>query len=210
MGTSLESFQDWSRGCNSSVQKGSRSTAVPKRLGQNVPWQPIAQAYFVSERIEDWHDPMQTQFTIFALCLVTALYGGLHAAAWNAKFPTPTECLLLRISALVIVSTGLGYVTGQLLYQHLDEPRRSLKARAPLWHQRRIGKIECLALLFLLGTIGVLYVAARVYIPVESFISFRWLSIDCYKTPMWSQFLLHIETESSARLTLISCQPYLY
>ena len=105
-----------------------------KDSGKDVPWQPIAQAYFVSERIEDWHDPMQTQFTIFALCLVTALYGGLHAAAWNAKFPTPTECLLLRISALVIVSTGLGYVTGQLLYQHLDEPRRSLKARAPLWH----------------------------------------------------------------------------
>ena len=81
--------------------------------GKDVLWQPTAQAYFVSERIEDWHDPMQKQYTIFALRFVTALYGGLQAAAWNAEFPTPTECLLWRISALVIVNTGLWYVTGE-------------------------------------------------------------------------------------------------
>lgn len=36
--------------------------------------------------------------------LVAAGYGGLHALAWNAHFPTPRELKLWRISALVIAS----------------------------------------------------------------------------------------------------------
>lgn len=40
----------------------------------------------------------------FGLSFVALLYGGLHVLAWNAQFPSHTEQLLWRLSALVIAS----------------------------------------------------------------------------------------------------------
>jgi hypothetical protein len=42
--------------------------------------------------------------------LVAACYGGLHALAWNAKFPTHLELKLWRASALIIASPAVLYV----------------------------------------------------------------------------------------------------
>jgi hypothetical protein len=39
---------------------------------------------------------------------------------------------------------------------------------------------------------GFLYCCCRIFLVVEAFISIRDLPIDAYKTPEWTQFLLHL------------------
>ena len=44
-------------------------------------------------------------FIIFCLCALA--YGGVHASAWNDYFPTSTERLLWRISAILVAALGI-------------------------------------------------------------------------------------------------------
>ena len=47
-------------------------------------------------------------FSTFAtLCAATALYGGLHAGAWNSTFPTTSEGLIWKMSAVLVAGSGL-------------------------------------------------------------------------------------------------------
>jgi len=46
-------------------------------------------------------------FLTLVLAFVSAVYGGLHASAWNDFFPTWQECLIWRIASVVIAVTGI-------------------------------------------------------------------------------------------------------
>lgn len=63
--------------------------------------------------------------------LVAASYGGLHALAWNAKFPTHRELKLWRISALVIASPAALYLLLTLLVHAVISARVIIRIRYP-------------------------------------------------------------------------------
>ena len=136
----------------------------------------------------------------FALVLafVSAAYGGLHASAWNNFFPTWHECLMWRISALAVVAAGITAASILLLRKPIDSVLHSvlspvlspvLDAVVATWvgDKLMIGAIitaPCMVLLF--------YCGCRMFLVVEAFISIRELPIDAYKTPAWTQLLLHL------------------
>jgi hypothetical protein len=115
------------------------------------------------------------------LSFVSALYGGLHATAWNNFFPTWQECHLWRASSLILVCTGVIlslYAAGYALNTRWDNPLEALNWLGPLF--------KCAVWLIALG-----YVVCRVFLVVEAFISIRELPTAVYETPVWSQFIPH-------------------
>jgi len=152
--------------------------------GRDLPWKPRRCA-FVSWEAKDWKNTAFDNRSAFALCFVTTLYGALHTSTWKSSFPTSTERLLWRISALATMSTGVLAILAHLWVKLAGQDFRYRWAKDVLR-------------LVIPGSAGVLicaiplYIAARIYLVLESFISFRRLSVDCYKTPAWTQFVPHI------------------
>jgi hypothetical protein len=98
------------------------------------------------------------------------IYGGLHAIAWNAvQFPTPTERLLWRISASIVMSGGLVefclFQLGGLFGESPDVT---------------VGL-----------TFGA-YALARAYLVVECFLSLFHSPAGIYDLPQWSSYVPHI------------------
>lgn len=70
---------------------------------------------YLVRNMKNWPKPSSYNFQwpIFVFGLASALYGGLHATAWNAFFPSAVEKMLWRISASSIA--GLGFLWGILI-----------------------------------------------------------------------------------------------
>jgi hypothetical protein len=84
---------------------------------------------FVSKRrpirhIQDDNFPPLSRSTMAILFLIQTIYAGIHIAAWNFHFPTPTESLLWHISTLYIMGSVIfGWVFD--LYPHLHPKLRN-------------------------------------------------------------------------------------
>jgi len=116
-----------------------------------------------------WHDEFNdVKLGALTLISLAVIYGGLHAAAWDAHFPSYVEQILWRVSVLtIIVSSAMYLLTlldvsseGATLYVWLFLP----------------------ALVFL----------PRLYLVIEAFISVRSLPVGAYQTVDWVEFLPHI------------------
>lgn len=134
------------------------------------------------DRCRDWPDverilkvPVATGFGTAAL-----VYGGLHALAWSAHFQSPTQQLLWRISACVVMGS-LPILFGFVRF--IDECDLSISIYDKILSKIAIGP---LLLLFLA------YVLARAYLVVECFISLSHLSARVYDIPNWSAYFPHI------------------
>ena len=64
----------------------------------------------------DTSDEPSKPWSILGFSIVAAAYGGLHALAWNAPFPSHREMVLWRVSALLIASPAASCVLLMLLY----------------------------------------------------------------------------------------------
>ena len=95
------------------------------------------------------------------LTFMSALYGGIHATAWNNFFLTWKECYLWRVSSLILACTGgilSLFVAGNALNANWDNP-----LNVSHWS----GLIlKCAFWLVALG-----YVVCRVFLVTEAFIS---------------------------------------
>ncbi|KAI9765430.1 MAG: hypothetical protein M1840_007388 [Geoglossum simile] len=112
-----------------------------------------------------------TKLPDFLLPLATLLYGALHVAAWNEYYPSDVERTLWRVSALYLACAGTAYMISVKWY--LDG---------------LVG--DLLPVLLFLAFI--VYVAARVFLVIECFISLRELPVEAYQTPIWTQYLPHL------------------
>ncbi|KAF8248502.1 hypothetical protein K440DRAFT_642540 [Wilcoxina mikolae CBS 423.85] len=102
-----------------------------------------------------------------------AFYGSIHATRWNAVFPTPLERILWRISCCVgsvgilpiMVLGMIGFITNRYL------------------------RAACITI----GTcIGLVFLAARAYLVVESFLNVRSLPVNAYTTLSWMNLWPHL------------------
>lgn len=121
---------------------------------------------------------------LLALALPLA-YGGIHLCAWSYEFPTAPERLGWIISAIGIAGALPSLlVVGFLFITTVASVMGcSYSERVDYW-MVIVSRGMCYLLL-------VFYVAARVFIVVESFISLRHVPIGVYLAPSWIQMIPH-------------------
>ena len=108
--------------------------------------------------------------------LASAFYGGMHALKWYAQFPTTAERLLWQISSCVgaagiLPITAFGPDFFDLLVPGADSR----------FAWRVFGFLT-----------GLLFVLARSYIIVESFLSLRRLPQSAYQAVSWTNSIPHV------------------
>lgn len=107
---------------------------------------------------------------VFLLAIVLTSYGALHAALWNAKFPTPRESWLWRVSSLLICATPtitfiiLAFETVMDFNIHV------------YWY----------------WAFSVLAWAGQIFLVVEAFISLRSQPIGVYEQVSWARYIPHL------------------
>lgn len=109
------------------------------------------------------------------------VYGAVHVAAWNERFPTILESWLWRSSAAYLVFSGvlwsllnlMGHFSGTVwwFWYKILASQKHLKSRVLLYSLCALG--------------GSLYVFARVYLVVEAVVSLRELPASAYQSPNW-------------------------
>jgi hypothetical protein len=134
-------------------------------------------------------------FTLLALAVIVipAAYGGIHLSAINSLFPTEIELTLWKSSCFILLGFAglmIAVIVGIVVYDKFidawnrlmeNQPFRSttLNLEVPDW-------LEIVAVIVLLiGAVAVvlLYIGARLFIVIESFISLRHVPVGVYLTP---------------------------
>lgn len=140
------------------------------RLKQTVSeWIDMPEA--IVQRHKDWPDLLKILELPIALSFVAVglIYGGLHALAWFAHFGSPTEQLLWRISACVVMGGLPVFVLYPILLLFF-----------PFFD------------LILLALVLLAYILARGYLVVECFINLSHLPAGVYDVPNWAVYFPHI------------------
>jgi len=140
-----------------------------------------------------------------AVAISTALYGGLHAAAWHSFFPTEVEKWFWRVSSIVIAASGLLFAYGMVsnrLWASIALsnywPSVRWAARVLEWMMRLLGinsrtfKPRTWFGVIVYISLGACCVIARLCLVVESFISLRKVPVEVYQTPDWTQWIPHL------------------
>jgi len=115
-----------------------------------------------------------------AISIVTCLYGGLHASAWNSFFPSDMERRVWKISAIVVAVSGC---IASIFVLATDF--KSLPDGGTGYGD---GRIDSVPIAVVVGG----HVLARLFLLFEAFFSLRKLPVDVFKTPGWTQLIPHI------------------
>jgi hypothetical protein len=122
------------------------------------------------------------------LAMSFLVFGGIHAAAWKYSFPTRFEMRMWRYSVLTLVVVAGYFMIKYTLPRQQDFEdaivRRYLNSRNGLWY--RIIRLWSPYIVAVAS-----YVAARLFILVEIFISLRSAPAGIYKDLDWSRYVGH-------------------
>lgn len=119
---------------------------------------------------DNFNEDVLSTFVLGGLCL---LYGGIHAIAWNAHFPSFAEQMIWRVSVCIIGGGGLLWLHMRRMYEN------------PLIFDSR-------TIILVVWLMIYIYILARIFIVTEAFISVRSLPVGAYDTVKWVNFLPHI------------------
>ena len=108
--------------------------------------------------------------TVFLLIALSAVYGGIHAAAWDSHFPSLQEQIIWRVAACSVIGSGV-FVWSTLVF----------------W-----DSMATWAAVVIFFTATIVFAFGRLYLLVEAFISVRSLPVGAYNTTDWVNFLPHI------------------
>jgi hypothetical protein len=106
-----------------------------------------------------------------------ALYGSLHFAAWNYKFPTQTERTLWRASTILTVTVIPAMYAITLLGSSLVS-KFHLNSHSRPWIRSWANDYHSF---FTFGILAPLFVAARIFILVEVVLSLAYQPSESYK-----------------------------
>ncbi|KAK7028222.1 hypothetical protein VNI00_014912 [Paramarasmius palmivorus] len=125
----------------------------------------------ISSRLDD--DPSHLYIAVYG---IAALFGAIHCIPWVFQFPTHTEQLLWRISAVAVavapVAIGLLHGYGKLAFS------------PPEWVKNMAGIITLI--------LSLAYIVFRVSLLVIAFTALRDLRSSAYQTVQWTTFIPHI------------------
>jgi hypothetical protein len=112
--------------------------------------------------------------------ILSCFYAGSHASAWLSHFPTYIERWIWRGSCIAIAATPPVSWTLLQFFLRLSDK---------LDHEDVIPVTAICVTVFLALAI---YLLARLFIPVEAFISMRSLPIGAFETVDWTEFWPHV------------------
>jgi hypothetical protein len=116
------------------------------------------------------------------LAFAGLLYGGVHLAAWQTKFKTKAEEETWKISAITLAASGplgVAVILSEKFYKGdggMTGPECGLS----------------IVLMLVVPASAILYLVARVYLIVESFLSLAYLEESTFVVPNWLQYMPHI------------------
>ena len=143
--------------------------------------------------------------------MLSTVYGGIHAGALRFLFPFQTERLLWKISCLVCIAESIPATIAIMAivdawsYTNIQMQTGSLGKLwddwggcsgddDTLWDFLRSHKSRnwIHVLLFVIAAINLpVFIAARIYIVLEAFLSLRHTTIGAYATVQWAQYIPH-------------------
>lgn len=138
------------------------------------------------------HSYKQDRLSIWIAWSTCFVYGGIHATAWNFTFPSAQERLLWRISCPILVAFGVP--VAELI-------RYALRAQAEGWrdvlHKVTLTSWYPLphrrSLFHMFGAfILPFYIAARIFLVIEAFISLRRVPVGVYSAVSWALNVPHL------------------
>ena len=130
---------------------------------------------------EDSSEDISSSGYFVALIVLSICYGGIHLSAWNVQFPSQIEQSMWRAACFSIMGglpvslciIGIIGLFGEVVGHRFD--------------------IAIYSFCFAFPILAVLvYVGARVFVMIESFISVRHLPIGVYTTVGWSNYVPHL------------------
>jgi hypothetical protein len=125
----------------------------------------------------DWRTALWKPIPIAAFAIASLVVGGIHCAAWEFVFPTPTEQLLWRIASIFV--TVVPVVEAAAIY-HVNECSYSTGAAIMVFG----GVIEF--------ALPVSYALMRLFLIVEMFLSLRRVPSEVYQQISWVDFIPHL------------------
>ena len=132
-----------------------------------------------------------------AVIVIPAAYGGIHLSAINSLFPTEIELTLWKSSCFILLGFAglmIAGIVGIFAYdKFMDawrmlaeyEPFRSipLYLEVPHWLENVALVLLWISIAIAIISVALLYIGARLFIVVESFISLRHVPVGVYLTP---------------------------
>ncbi|KAK7022804.1 hypothetical protein VNI00_016931 [Paramarasmius palmivorus] len=120
------------------------------------------------------NDPPYLYIAVYG---IAALFGAIHCIPWVFQFPTHTEQLLWRISAVAVAAAP---VAMGLLHGYV----KKLEDSAPTWVTNMV--------IIIMLILSLAYTVFRTTLIVIAFTSIRDLSPGAYQTVQWTTFIPHI------------------
>ena len=143
------------------------------------------------DRIRNWPETDLNSYNksdrvVFsAFTLAGLLYGGFHLLAWNAPFVSSVERTLWQLSASSVAGAGPFFVISCILFRWLDHQPEDVWDAWWSWILRDSIKL-------FVYLITLLYLFARTYLVVESFLSLAYLPAAVFEQPQWTYYFPHI------------------
>ena len=129
---------------------------------------------------------------LIAALTICMFYGAAHATAWNFLFPTSTERLLWRIACVDTIAgvISLLAVFSVVVFYH----EHGLKLLKKSFLTREPGIISILyRVVIIIGLLNFpFFLASRLYIIIETFISLRHVQLGVYQTVDWTNYIPHL------------------
>ena len=155
-------------------------------LLESIPNFPKEMLRTLSWHLDENDTPLRDTVALFLYLLrffipLTSAYGGIHLSAWNFNFPSRIESFLWRTACFVLMGspfTLLAVPNGVRIYWMSSQFVLRALIKGVGW-----------------GYVGLLilcYVASRLYLVVESFISLRHVPIGVYAAVPWVQNIPHV------------------
>ena len=111
---------------------------------------------------------------VFFMSVVGVVFGGIHCAGWFFNFPSNAEAMLWRVSSAVL--TGIAFILPLLYYLIMEASTDVVRLV--------VYVIAVLAF--------IVYVASRLLLLAEAFISLRYLTLGMLALVEWTSFIPHI------------------
>lgn len=119
-------------------------------------------------------------WVIGTLFLVGILFGGVHCLAWHFNFPTGTEEMLWKVSAIYCTAYPAALM---LVISAIPQPDDTAD-------HEMTKMIRSIPVILVFSSL-VLYVVCRVILLVLTFTCLRGLPMDVYKITPWTSYLPH-------------------
>ncbi|KAF8969325.1 hypothetical protein BDZ97DRAFT_236349 [Flammula alnicola] len=138
-----------------------------------MPYGALRVPMFYAQGSEDAYDSVVATVS----CAIAILFGSMHLIAWSFNFPSRTEQLLWRISALIITAEPACLALASLVGTYVELDKLEW-VRWPVSIPAAIGMP--------------LYVIARIFLLTEAFLSLRALPQAAYQSIEWTSVIPHL------------------